>query len=421
MGRIGKTYPRPLSSGQAPIVKGRVLFLAPKEAMRYHLLARQMPYVKPKARISNRTVLAMVLQGPPAPLATIRKDVPAELVAICEKAMAREAGDRYADTLALAEDLRAFLEHRVVGAYETGAWAETKKWVERNKPLALSLAAGVLALVGGLLVSVSLGAEANRQERIAKANLEDVLSLSAVVDLPEQLAGLIRRADELWPAHPENVPKYEEWLRDAQVLLDGRKADEAKGTIANLGLADQIRKLAEVDARAVPMSEAEREAERRAHPRAAELDQKKALLGWLSRMLGTEPRRTQVSVEAELEREALPTDANGLNRLAWVLVDVTGRAPGDEVRALVLARRAVAAADPADQPACRDTLAWALYRNGQFVDALEIRGDIRPLKSIVLSAPMQSGDLQIVKLAKNGSLVKPGDIVVEFDGRRPPV
>ena len=52
---------------------------------------------------------------------------------------------------------------------------------------------------------------------------------------------------------------------------------------------------------------------------------------------------------------------------------------------------------------------------GQFVDALEIRGDIRPLKSIVLSAPMQSGELQIVKLAKNGSMVKAGDVVVEFD------
>jgi multidrug efflux pump subunit AcrA (membrane-fusion protein) len=52
---------------------------------------------------------------------------------------------------------------------------------------------------------------------------------------------------------------------------------------------------------------------------------------------------------------------------------------------------------------------------GAFVDAIEIRGDIRPLKSIVLSAPMQSGDLQIVKLAKNGSMVKAGDVVVEFD------
>jgi HlyD family secretion protein len=52
---------------------------------------------------------------------------------------------------------------------------------------------------------------------------------------------------------------------------------------------------------------------------------------------------------------------------------------------------------------------------GEFVDALEIRGDIRPLRSVVLAAPMQSGDLQIVKLAKNGSMVKAGDIVVEFD------
>jgi RND family efflux transporter MFP subunit len=53
---------------------------------------------------------------------------------------------------------------------------------------------------------------------------------------------------------------------------------------------------------------------------------------------------------------------------------------------------------------------------GDFVDTLEIRGEIRPLKSIVLASPMQSGELQIVKLAKNGSAVKPGDVVVQFDG-----
>jgi HlyD family secretion protein len=34
----------------------------------------------------------------------------------------------------------------------------------------------------------------------------------------------------------------------------------------------------------------------------------------------------------------------------------------------------------------------------------------------VLSSPMQAGDLQIVKLAKNGTMVKPGDPLVEFDG-----
>ena len=53
---------------------------------------------------------------------------------------------------------------------------------------------------------------------------------------------------------------------------------------------------------------------------------------------------------------------------------------------------------------------------GEFVDTLEIRGEIRPLRSIVLSSPMQAGELQIVKLARNGTPVQAGDVVVQFDG-----
>jgi len=53
---------------------------------------------------------------------------------------------------------------------------------------------------------------------------------------------------------------------------------------------------------------------------------------------------------------------------------------------------------------------------GDFVDYIQIRGDIRPAKSIVLAAPLQAGgELQIVKLVKNTAAVKKGDIVVEFD------
>ena len=79
---------------------------------------------------------------------------------------------------------------------------------------------------------------------------------------------------------------------------------------------------------------------------------------------------------------------------------------------IVLAGTAALARVRSSQP---PDLPTAEVTKGEFVDSIEIRGDIRPLKSIVLAAPMQSGDLQIVKLAKNGSIVKPGDIVVEFD------
>lgn len=53
---------------------------------------------------------------------------------------------------------------------------------------------------------------------------------------------------------------------------------------------------------------------------------------------------------------------------------------------------------------------------GDFIDYIQIRGDIRPVKSIVLNAPVQSGgDLLITKLVKNGAAVKKGDILVQFD------
>jgi HlyD family secretion protein len=61
-------------------------------------------------------------------------------------------------------------------------------------------------------------------------------------------------------------------------------------------------------------------------------------------------------------------------------------------------------------------LPTAEVTRGEFIDTLEIRGEIRPLKSVVLSSPLQSGELQIVKLVKNGTVVKVGDILVQFDG-----
>jgi RND family efflux transporter MFP subunit len=60
-------------------------------------------------------------------------------------------------------------------------------------------------------------------------------------------------------------------------------------------------------------------------------------------------------------------------------------------------------------------LPTAEVTRGEFVDTLELRGEIRPLRSVVLTSPMQSGELQIVKLARNGGPVKAGDVVVEFD------
>jgi multidrug efflux pump subunit AcrA (membrane-fusion protein) len=57
----------------------------------------------------------------------------------------------------------------------------------------------------------------------------------------------------------------------------------------------------------------------------------------------------------------------------------------------------------------------AVVARGTFEDFLPVRGDIRPSRSIVLTAPSSGGDLQIVELARNGASVAAGDVVVAFD------
>jgi WD40 repeat protein len=83
----------------------------------------------------------------PRPMHELAPGVPPELVAICEKAMAHARQRRYPDAKALAADLQAWLEGRVVEAYETGTWAHVRKWCKRNPKLALTLSALGLTLL----------------------------------------------------------------------------------------------------------------------------------------------------------------------------------------------------------------------------------------------------------------------------------
>ena len=52
---------------------------------------------------------------------------------------------------------------------------------------------------------------------------------------------------------------------------------------------------------------------------------------------------------------------------------------------------------------------------GDFIELVEVRGDVRPFRSVVVVAPFQAGELQILKIAPSGTAVKQGDVVAEFD------
>ena len=51
----------------------------------------------------------------------------------------------------------------------------------------------------------------------------------------------------------------------------------------------------------------------------------------------------------------------------------------------------------------------------EFVDYLEIKGEVKAIRSAVIAAPYGAGDLQILRLVDNAAKVKKGDFLVEFD------
>ena len=51
----------------------------------------------------------------------------------------------------------------------------------------------------------------------------------------------------------------------------------------------------------------------------------------------------------------------------------------------------------------------------EFIDSVQFRGECTALKSLSITAPAEAGDLQILKMAADGTKVKPGDMIVEFD------
>ncbi|HJP00461.1 MAG TPA: bifunctional serine/threonine-protein kinase/formylglycine-generating enzyme family protein [Planctomycetota bacterium] len=210
-------------------------------AILYHLLAGRMPYVTPGARASAYTVLRWVISGPPRALTEIASDIPPELVAICEKAMAREREERYASVAALADDLRAYLEGRVVAAHQTGAAAELRKWVQRNRAAAGASAGLVLALTVGAVVTVSLWLGKTRSE-------EELVRARPAVDL-SVLERLEREAGELWPVEAGLTGRMQAWLERARDLgerLEGHRLSLARsrslGDRATLGDPDRRRR-----------------------------------------------------------------------------------------------------------------------------------------------------------------------------------
>ena len=136
-------------------------------AVLYHLLGGVAPY----GGESADTILRAVCNAPPPALADRARGIPADLLTIVAKAMARAPGDRYATAKELAIELKRFERGQLVEAHRYSAGELVRRWIRRHRTAVGVgvVATAVLAFVVAMSVRRIVIEEHRAEQRRADA------------------------------------------------------------------------------------------------------------------------------------------------------------------------------------------------------------------------------------------------------------
>jgi serine/threonine-protein kinase len=212
-------------------------------AILYELLTGRPPF---KAELPLETLRQVIADEPVAP-SRLRPKLPKDLETICLKCLQKEPAQRYSDALALALDLRRFLDGRPILARPNGMVERSWRWCKRNRSVArlLALVIALLAIiaVGSTVAAVRLKRsrdEARRQHDIAELNFRD--ARQAVDD------ALTRVAESTLLHAPGLQPLRKQLLEDALKYYQGflRRLGEQPGV--QIELASALDRVAQITA-----------------------------------------------------------------------------------------------------------------------------------------------------------------------------
>jgi WD40 repeat protein len=149
-------------------------------AILYELLTGRPPF----KGATPLDTLQMVIGSEPVPPTSLQPKVPRDLETICLKALAREPDRRYPSAVALAEDLRRYLNHQPIHARRTGPLGWLLLWCRRHPVPALAFA---------LAVAVVLTVTAIAFQRVVwERNLAQAERAGAITNLYQALVGEAR-------------------------------------------------------------------------------------------------------------------------------------------------------------------------------------------------------------------------------------
>lgn len=205
----------------------------------YRLLSGELPYHGSITEIQQKTQNL----SPSPSVKTINPAAPAELIAICDKAMHKNADERFANAAELAHQLKAFRDGRVVNIYSYSRQELLRRFLNQNKILVTMATLLAVAIIGGagfslyyakqmqqakqhaeesLVVVTAYGEQAQKEARTIARSINNA-SQRLFADL-NQAASLIEPSD---PSKSQTIlnelknryPKFDDiFLRNAQEI-----------------------------------------------------------------------------------------------------------------------------------------------------------------------------------------------------------
>jgi eukaryotic-like serine/threonine-protein kinase len=133
-------------------------------ALLYQVLAGKPPFVGR----TTAEVLAKVLDESPPRLSEIDPEIPADLIAIVEKAMAREPAARFPTANEMVIELKRFQQGKLIASRQYTKWELAKRWLYRYRAaVGVALVAMAALAVATLVYIIQVREEAARADQKA--------------------------------------------------------------------------------------------------------------------------------------------------------------------------------------------------------------------------------------------------------------
>ncbi len=152
----------------------------------YELLTKQLPFqgTNPDGIGASPLDMALkVINQEPKPPRKIDPAIPREVEIIVQKAMEKEPPRRYSTLLALAEDIGRFLSGEPIQARPATVTYRLRKKIRKNPALFIALAAVILAIVtGAIITAIQISQKTILQQQAQKEKLTAQKEKSMLLD-----------------------------------------------------------------------------------------------------------------------------------------------------------------------------------------------------------------------------------------------